>query len=264
MNYEYKVSALSNMHDSEREIASEVRSTAEGTRTLRVMTWNIHSAVGYDGKRDLARIVDIARREEPDILALQEVGSRKHVPDASGDFAFLRQMLGNHLAESRLVTAPDGHYGHAIISRWPLSDIRLHDISYRRREPRAAIEAVAHTPFGPLHVVAAHLGLKLGERRHQAKLLADVARSASYPSVLLGDFNDWLWGGEVQKTLNNVFPGRSHLRTFPAFRPLLKLDRIYSQPADMLVRSWTNPSARKASDHLPVIAELKMPFCERE
>ncbi|WP_274423164.1 endonuclease/exonuclease/phosphatase family protein [Chelativorans sp. YIM 93263] len=225
---------------------------------VRVMTWNIHGSVGLDGQRDRQRIVDFIRRQDPDIIALQEVGSRKSDPAAQEDFAFFASALGNHAIESRLITAPDGNYGHAIISRWPLRQTCCHDISYRRREPRAAIEATTETPSGTLHIVAAHLGLSFAERRHQTRLLAALVRSGPEPTVLLGDLNDWLGRGSVQTTLNALFPGHSHLKTFPSFYPLFPLDRVYCRPRTMLLESWTDPAARIASDHLPVIATIGM------
>lgn len=230
---------------------------------VRIMTWNIHGGVGADGQRDLRRVVAFIRRHAPDIVALQEVGSRKDPSRAADDFQYFADELGSHAAESRLVTAPDGHYGHTVISRWRLSDTQLHDLSYGRREPRAAIETVAHTPFGRLHVVAAHLGLSFAERRHQAWFLDQLLRGGPRRDLLLGDFNDWLWYGSVQRTLNRIFPGHSHVKTFPSFFPLFALDRIYCRPREMLLRSWTDPSARVASDHLPVCAELAMDVFEQ-
>ncbi|MDZ5695952.1 endonuclease/exonuclease/phosphatase family protein [Chelativorans sp. M5D2P16] len=224
---------------------------------VRTMTWNIHGGVGPDRRRDLQRVVEIVRRHEPDIVALQEIDSRRSA-EAADAFAFLATALGGNSRESRLITAPDGDYGHAVISRWPMSGTTWHDISYRRREPRAAIETHVHTPFGPLHLVAAHLGLSLGERRHQARLIAEICRQSPERTVILGDFNDWIWRGSVQTTLNRLFPGHSHMKTYPAFRPLFALDRVYCRPSEMLRESWTDPEARKASDHLPVIAELAM------
>jgi len=223
---------------------------------VRVMTWNIHGGLGTDGRRDLKRIVDCVRKHDPDIVALQEVGARREIAGMEEAFTFLSDALGKHIAESRLVTAPDGNYGHALLCRWPLTESVCHDISYRRREPRAAIEAVAQTPFGPLHVVAVHLGLSFAERRHQAELLASLVQTKAQRTVLLGDLNDWIWRGSVQTLLNRLFPGHSHMKTFPSFWPVFALDRIYCRPKEMLTRSWTDPRARKASDHLPVIADL--------
>ena len=75
--------------------------------------------------------------------------------------------------------------------------------------------------------------------------------------VVVGDFNDWMTPGSVQSVLARKLPGRTRHRTFPARLPLLKLDRIYSRPAEALVRSWVDPTARNISDHLPVIAEIR-------
>lgn len=238
--------------------AEETQSGPARRSTVRVMTWNIHGGVGLDGKRDLERIVAVARRHDPDIVALQEVGSRKGAPGSAEAFAFLAGALGNHATESRVVTAPDGNYGHAVISRWPFATLCCHDLSWRRREPRAAIETVVSTPFGPLHVVAAHLGLRFAERRHQARLLARLMVAGEHPTVLVGDLNDWVWRGSVRSTLNRLFPGHSHQKTFPSFWPVFALDRIYCRPREMLLRSWTDRTEHVASDHLPVIADLAM------
>ncbi|MBO6718804.1 MAG: endonuclease/exonuclease/phosphatase family protein [Rhizobiaceae bacterium] len=241
----------------EHDVSPQEGIVAEGGRTaVRLMTWNIHGGVGLDGRRDLERIVSVVRRHAPDIVALQEVGGRGGKPGAAEAFVFLAEMLGSNIAESRVVTASDGDYGHVVISRWPLDRPTCHDLSWRRREPRAAVEATAQTPAGPLRLVAAHLGLSFAERRHQAALLSDIVLSGPHPTVLLGDFNDWIWRGSVQSTLNRLMPGHSHAKTFPSFCPLFALDRIYCRPTSALIRSWTDKADYGASDHLPVIAEV--------
>lgn len=222
----------------------------------RVMTWNIHSAVGADKRSDLQRAVELIRRHAPDIAAIQEVDSRISKAGSDG-FERLAAAFGPHSAEARLIAAPDGDYGHAVISRWPLTDTVRHDISFAKREPRAAIQTTVVTPSGPLHLIAAHLGLSFHERRHQAALLRSVAEAAPRPLVVLGDFNDWLSRGSVQRALAEVMPGATRNRTFPARFPIFALDRIYCRPASLLLASWTDVQAWKASDHLPVIADLK-------
>ena len=227
---------------------------------VRAMTWNIHGGIGPDGRRDLSRTTALIRRHDPDILALQEVDSRTRKGSAEPAFDLLRKGLGEHSAEARLITAPDGDYGHVVISRWPLTGTHRHDVSAFGREPRAAIETTIATPFGPLQVLAAHLGLGFSERRTQAAQLAAVVESGPTRTIMLGDFNDWGWPGYVHRALADLFPDRTSLRTFPARLPLLSLDRIYCRPAGMLVRSWTDASARSASDHPPVIGDLQLTF----
>lgn len=222
---------------------------------VRLATWNIHAGRGIDGTYDLDRIIGILQRHDPDIVALQELDSRGH---EAAPLARLTEALGGHAAEARTITAPDGHYGHAVISRWPFTRTRLHDLSESRREPRAAIETWIETPYGAIHLTAVHLGLRFGERRRQAARLARIAEPSAAATVMLGDFNEWGWRGPVRRTLAAVMQGRTYHRTFPARWPLLVLDRIYCRPAEALIGSWTDLGARTASDHLPVIADIRL------
>lgn len=225
--------------------------------SARVLTWNIHKGIGGDRRYDLGRIIDLTRRHEPDIVALQEVDSRGRDP-TNLPLAALKLALGSHAAEARTIVAEDGHYGHVLISRWPLERIELHDVSIGRREPRCAIDAVVGAPRGRFRVIATHLGLGLGERNRQIRRLVELARAGDPAAglVMLGDFNDW--HGEVRRVLSGLLPAWSALRTFPARRPIFKLDRIFCRPAAALRQCWTDSEAVRASDHLPVIADLAL------
>jgi endonuclease/exonuclease/phosphatase family metal-dependent hydrolase len=226
---------------------------------VRVMTWNIHGGGATRRDRDLGLIIKLIQRHDPDIVALQEIDAR----GLSGcAFECLREALGEHAAEARLITAPDGDFGHAIISRFPMLATLRHDISVGRREPRAAIETTVDTGHGLLQVIAVHLGLSFQERRLQSRLLAEMTQNGSLPSIVLGDFNDWVWRGSVQRALSGGMFSRGHHRTFPAWFPVLELDRIYARPGPLLIRSWTDPAARLSSDHLPVIADLRLAMTE--
>jgi endonuclease/exonuclease/phosphatase family metal-dependent hydrolase len=224
--------------------------------TVRIMTWNIHGAVGRNPRFDVGRVVELIRRADPDIVALQEVDSRRYA-DGADTFALLQQMLGEHGIGAKSITGEDGDYGQMLISRWPIATAEVHDISYPEREPRRAIEAEIDTPAGALRVVAAHLGLSTHERRGQAKKLLEIAGPGRMTTVVTGDFNDWFWVGSVRSVLAREFPGRTRYRTFPSWCPLLRLDRIYCRPAEALVASRIDGLARHLSDHIAVIAEVR-------
>jgi endonuclease/exonuclease/phosphatase family metal-dependent hydrolase len=222
--------------------------------SFRVMTWNIHGAVCPSGRHDLQRAIDLIRRHEPDIVAIQEVEGRSR-PGVL-PFTALRDALGGHAVEAPTLRATDGCYGHMLVSRWPLEDAALHDLSVAGREPRTAITARVETPGGTLRLLTAHLGLGWGERRAQAARLAAIARATADPLLAMGDFNDWEPHGPVDRAFLGTLPSRTRARTFPVRRPLFALDRIYARPRAALLRSWTDKAAREASDHLPVIAEV--------
>lgn len=226
--------------------------------TFRFMTWNIHGAVGLNPRFDTQAVVRLIKAWNPDIVALQEVDSRGHAIPEEDPFVLLQTALGQHGIAAHSITTADGHYGQMLISCCPLISDEVHDISAPEREPRRAIRAEIETPAGPVRVVATHLGLSIGERRRQARLLLALAGGPEMTTVMMGDFNDWFWPGSVRSVLAQRFPGRSRFRTFPARWPLLRLDRIYCRPREALRRLFTDARARHLSDHLPVIADIAL------
>jgi endonuclease/exonuclease/phosphatase family metal-dependent hydrolase len=227
---------------------------------VRVMTWNIHGALGRNPRFDLDRVLALVKRHAPDIVALQEIDSRRVREAHVGDpFDVLQEALGNHGVGARTVITADGAYGQALISRWPLTNTEIHDLSYPEREPRRAICSDVATPFGLLRVIATHLGLSLRERHSQAGALLGMLGALDRPTIALGDFNDWLWAGSVRRSLASVLPGCSRHRTFPSWLPIFQLDRVYLSPPEALLSSHTDPEARAISDHLPVIVDIALP-----
>jgi endonuclease/exonuclease/phosphatase family metal-dependent hydrolase len=223
---------------------------------VRVLTWNIHGTFGLNPRFDLARVVALIDRWDPQIVALQEVDSRRDTQINA--FEFLQRELGEHGIGAKSITTDDGDYGQMLISRWPMTGTEIHDLSYPEREPRRAIATRVETPHGPLRVVATHLGLSIHERRAQAEKLIAIAGREPIPTILMGDFNDWFWVGSVRKALSRELPGRTRFRTFPSICPLMRLDRIYCRPRGAFVDCWTDRGARANSDHLPVIADVRV------
>ncbi|MBS7539266.1 endonuclease/exonuclease/phosphatase family protein [Ancylobacter lacus] len=218
------------------------------------MSWNLHGGIGPDGRFDLARIGTLIERHRPDVLALQEIDTRGRDPACLAPLELLAG--GGHRAEARTIVTDDGHYGHALFSRWPFERVRLHDLSHRRREPRSAIEAEIRVGGIGIHLVAAHLGLDIPERRMQARRLAKLAEAPwAATTLMMGDFNDWFPFGSVQRALAEALPVRTRLRTFPTVMPALKLDRIYANTP--LLAVWTDRAAAFCSDHLPIIADVR-------
>ena len=77
--------------------------------------------------------------------------------------------------------------------------------------------------------------------------------------MLLGDMNAWRRckaSRELDETLERHH-NRSWPASFPAPRPVLALDRVYARGATVSeVRAHKTPTARRASDHLPIVAQV--------
>jgi endonuclease/exonuclease/phosphatase family metal-dependent hydrolase len=220
--------------------------------SVRVMTWNVHGTFSLNPKFDLPAVIALIRKWSPDIVALQEIDSRG---GGSNQFTMLSDALGGHSVGAKSIISADGDYGQMLISRFPWSvEPAIHDISYLEREPRRAIAADVMTGAGELRVISTHLGLGIGERRQQAQKLLAIAEVAG-PTLIMGDFNDWFWMNSVRGSLAARFPVRTRYKTFPARFPMMRLDRVYGSGI-RIVKSYTDPAARRVSDHLPVIADI--------
>lgn len=229
---------------------------------LRLATYNIHRGTGEDGRENLARTHDVLRELDADIVALQEVGYR-----AGADPEDVLAELGRGLFTYRVagVTMQDerGGYGNAVLSRLPFLEVDRVDISLPGVEPRGAIELGVETMSTGVRLLATHLGLRASERRDQIdKLLQRVARFSAPVHVLLGDLNEWLSWARPLRRLRGVFGPVSAPATFPARRPRFALDRIWVKPASAVrhLTAHRSPLARIASDHLPLVADLKLPL----
>lgn len=113
----------------------------------------------------------------------------------------------------------------------------------------------------PLRIVNAHLGLLPASRAAQARALIDrITRMEGRPTLLLGDLNEWRGGGAALQTLVGHFQIARPCPSFPSRYPLLALDRMMMSPHGELlnVATHNSPLARRASDHLPLKARLRL------
>lgn len=224
---------------------------------LRIASYNIHRAVGRDGREDGRRIARVLRELQADVVALQEVGFPSDTPHHL--LAYFGDVLQAAVIEGITLLNQKGRYGNAVLSRLPVADIRRHDISVANREPRGAIELTLDVKGVDIQVIATHLGLRPGERRYQVKrLLARLGRSSADVKILLGDLNEWFIWGRPLRRLRSEFGRMPGPATFPACRPVFALDRLWVKPPGVLDRLSVHKSAtaRVASDHLPLVADL--------
>lgn len=239
-------------------LAAAERAELTSATTFRVATWNLHGCVGADRVFDPERSLAVIAEIDADILALQEVESRASRSRGVDAFLLMRERTGLHSAEVRVLSTADGHFGHMILSRWPFVDSRSYDISTVRRERRMAIDTTLATPCGPIRVLAAHLGWRVLEQRQQVRIMRRILDSApAERTLILGDFNEPHRRGAAHRAFAADFEAAQPWFTFPVRRPLMPLDRIWCSAPLALGRSWVHRTAGRASDHLPLVAEVR-------
>jgi len=233
---------------------------------LRVASYNIHECVGGDGRRDPERIALVLREIDADVIGLQEVDARPGMTTASMQMQYLASMLKLHAVAGPTLQREHGHYGNALLTRWPVLDVRHVDLTVYRREPRGAIDADVDVDGAVVRVIVTHLGLLPGERRTQVRRLLDVlGRAHNDAVILLGDINEWFAVGRPLRWLHARMGRTAGVATFPAARPVFALDRIWvhPRPALLSLTAHATPNARAASDHLPVMADVGFEVASR-
>ena len=229
---------------------------------LRVASYNIHKAVGLDRKRDPERILSVLHEIDADVIALQEadrrIGQRASVlPRAAIDDTHWR------VVEVARRPRSIGWHGNAILVRRDI-DVRSGEaLDLPTLEPRGAACGEIEIEGRVMRIIGTHLDLSGLRRRDQIRAMLDHvgACKRDLPTVILGDFNQWGRQTGAMREFGEdwqvVTPGRS----YPSRQPLATLDRI------VISRHWRcegtevhhTPLAAVASDHLPIVAELKLP-----
>ena len=226
---------------------------------LTVATYNVHACVGTDGRHDPQRISSVISELDADVVALQEFTYPASVALDTRTPVVLTTLDRYECALGPARQSETHCFGNALLTRHPIVEVHRLDLSMERREPRGALAATIDCNVTEVHVLAAHLGLKIGERRFQVRQILDYLASVRNTLVVvLGDFNDWLPGRSVVHVLDRRLGRPPRPRSFPSIWPIVPLDRIWVQPMRALRRMATHRSAaaRTASDHLPVVAVI--------
>jgi endonuclease/exonuclease/phosphatase family metal-dependent hydrolase len=236
-------------------------------RTLRIATYNIHRCRGMDGRTRPERTIDVLAGIDADLVALQEVLGAG--PEGASHAEDIGAALG-----MGWVMAPVRHlrgrpFGNVVLSRLPVRQHVQYDLSWRTCEPRGCQRVDVAVGDTALHLYNVHLGTAIRERHHQAERLATIVhdRRVHGPKLVLGDFNEWMRGLAttlLSERLQSI-DLRAHLkrrRTYPGFFPILHLDHIYYQGAVEVLRVDLPRTRRSlmASDHLPLVAEVRIGF----
>lgn len=234
---------------------------------LRAATYNIHKCKGLDGRVKPARIVEVLRQIDADIMGLQEVVSVENGTRDHEQGRYIAEELGMHYALGQAKKIPGGMYGNVVLSKAPPSGNSCHDISVSGREPRCCMRVDVDVNGTALHVFNVHMGTDFFERREQGRRMVETelvrSRTLKGPRILMGDFNEWT-RGLATHLFNAEFAGGDirtllrQARTYPGVIPLMHLDHIYyDAPLQAVeVRLHRTRLALVASDHLPLVADF--------
>ncbi|MFC5956153.1 endonuclease/exonuclease/phosphatase family protein [Streptomyces pratens] len=243
---------------------------------LRVATYNIHAGAGEDGVFDLDRTARALRDLDTDVVGLQEVdvhwGNRSDFVDEARALAGKLDMRVFFAPIYDLHPAVEGaerrQYGVAVLSRYPVIEAENHEItrlSTQTSDPVPApmpgfAEVTVDIKGAHVHVYSTHLDHRADPSVREAQVadMLDVLAADRGPKILVGDFN-------AEATAPELAPLWQRLRdaapdgggTYPAVAPVKRIDLVAVSFG--ITVTGAEAVAMEASDHRPVVTDLRVP-----
>ncbi len=242
--------------------------------TLRVMTYNVHTCIGLDGKLSPHRIARVIARHRPDVVALQEVDVGRARTDHADQAKVIAASLEMEYHFHPAMRVEEEAYGDCILSRLPIRLVKAGPLptvnGWKTPEPRGALWVSVDLGRTRVDLFNTHLGLRARERSLQVQALLGaewIGRNGrSHPVVFCGDFNasprSAVWEQCTNRFRDVQMDADDHKprSTWFGQHPIVRIDHIFVSPhVDVLgVEVGDDHLARIASDHRPLLAELQI------
>jgi endonuclease/exonuclease/phosphatase family metal-dependent hydrolase len=239
------------------------RTEPDGSAVVRVLSYNIRSM--RDDRAALARVI---RAGAPDLVCVQEAPRffrwRKHAARLA------------HACELMYVTGGATASGPMILSSLRVHVERAEDVLLPRTpglHQRGFATAVIRIGKARLGVLSCHLSMDAVERYFQGGLLLDRLASLGVPhAVAAGDLNDRPGGRTFHRLAADlqdgwaVKPWGGEHTTRPG-DPSQRIDAVFATPGVEVLGCGVprglagvrEADLRSATDHLPVLAALRVP-----
>jgi len=235
---------------------------------IKLMSYNIHAAVppSTPGTVNMEGIATVIKNEQPDIVLLQEVdkntGRNGYNKDQAAE---LGKMTAMNVAFFSATNIGQGFYGVAILSKYPLSNIRKQLLPKGNPAEEQRVVGFAQVDLpgkDSLVALVTHLQHNSADSRLlQVKELATVASGIKLPLVIGGDLNEQPTAAPFFSVFDNTFTRTCTTgpcpNTFPANNATSIIDYLAYRPAGAFtVLSHRVVMETGASDHLPLVSEL--------
>jgi endonuclease/exonuclease/phosphatase family metal-dependent hydrolase/glycosyltransferase involved in cell wall biosynthesis len=264
-----------------RGAAGPRRSRGRSPRSLRIATYNVHSCVGLDGRLSIARIARVLAHLDADVVALQELDMRRSRSGHADQAREIARELEMEFHFHPALRVAEEAYGDAVLSRFPMRLVRTGRLpagdpppGKKPRfalEPRGALWVAIDVDGQEVQLVNTHLGLLPREQAAQVETLLGPDwlghADCQGPVVLCGDFNlpprsplyRRITGQlrDAQHALN----GHRPRNTWFSHLPFRRIDYVFVNQASQVIEVQVpnHHLAKAASDHLPIVVDLRLP-----
>ena len=223
---------------------------AQPPDSIKILSSNVHGKNNHHGQ-----ILNLASRESPDVVVLQEV-----------DGTWLQSLESLHKTHPHRLVAKSRSYERlALYSRYPI--VTSQERHYGRYRVPILI-ATLNIKNHPLTIYAAHLTSPTSPQDAQARnqelnLIANEINSAKEPAILVGDLNITPWSPYFNDLIRNTGlkdsrNGFGIQASWPSYLLpfLIPLDHCLVDPSIQVRDRRLGPNI--GSDHYPILLELAL------
>lgn len=241
---------------------------------IRILTYNVHSCIGMDGKLSPDRIARVIAQYDPDIVALQELDAGRHRTNGINQAEVIARTLAMDFHFHPAMQLEEEKYGDAILSHHPIRLIRAAELprlpGRAFLEPRGALWVCVTVDGVEYQLINTHLGLSRRERLLQCEALLGPDwlghAHCQEPVIFCGDFNAGpksvickKFTGVLNDAQDALLNHRPKSTWFGRY-PINRIDHVFvDQSLEVCsVQVPRTALTRTASDHLPLIVDLRV------
>lgn len=239
--------------------------TAPESCELSIVQWNLHISIDMTMRWNLKQQADVLNRLNADVTVLNEVDKncrRTGYTDMTGELATLTGTMFSQFSAARALP-PEGLYGNAILSRYPMTLVGAWIIPSPADESRNMTLMKIEAPV-PFLLAFTHLPYRNTPEENLIRVqavrkihdLVEANNPDQLPVVLMGDFNCEPVSDPVNALEENGWKLKKPLPTFPSKKPAVSIDHIFVRDARAEVTERIPVDEKIASDHIPVLNKL--------
>jgi endonuclease/exonuclease/phosphatase family metal-dependent hydrolase len=233
---------------------------AQESSDLRIMCYNIRNGRGLDNKTDYARIAETIKKENPDVVALQEIDkktTRSNGVDVLEELAKLTDMTPSYGAA---IDFQGGQYGVGVLSKE--EPINVERFPLPGAEEKRLLLVVEFEDFV---FCCSHWSLTAEDRNTSAALVTSKMKEQQKPVFICGDFNAEPTEDSISALKSDWTILSADEPTFPADNPTVRIDYICAADPQGKIDSerWLKAAKNArvvnepvASDHRPIALEI--------
>ncbi len=236
----------------------------------RILTYNVHACVGMDGQLSPERIARVIAQSGANIVCLQELDVFRRRSGNRDQAHAIAQCLAMRYEFHHAWQLEEERFGNSVLACYPMRVVEAKGLHHHQsdRSRRSALWVEIEIGDGvALQVINTHLSIYPKEQLIQARqLMEEWVQPASLlgPVIVCGDFNarpsskTWAAFASVLSDVESFDRNPTRATYFSPF-PFTRVDHIFVTPDLVAMKTQVVGTriAKVASDHLPLMADLK-------